>query len=127
MLEKVTIILPLPPACLSPNWPQASRGGRMKRMREAKRYRLRARDAISAAQVESAPWQLASIRAAFYHKTTRRRDDVNHLAMLKSAYDGIVEAGLLVDDDSQHLKTQTPTFAVDRECPRVELTLEKLP
>ena len=49
------------------------------------------------------------VQAAFWHKQTRRRDDVNHLAMLKPAYDGLVEAGLLVDDDPGRTTTRSGT------------------
>jgi hypothetical protein len=45
--------------------------------------------------------------------------------MLKSAYDGVVDAGLLVDDDSEHLTTLPASFAIDRDCPRVELTFTR--
>ena len=123
--ETVTIILPLPPRVLSPNCPPGSRGGRMAKAAASKKYRKLACDAAKAEQVESGPWEKATARAAFFHKQRRRRDDVNHLAMLKAAYDGVVQAGLLADDDSEHLKTLTPTFAIDRKFDRVELTFTR--
>ncbi|WP_309382026.1 hypothetical protein [Cerasicoccus frondis] len=119
-LETATIVLPLPPACLSPNNPPGSRGGRMKKAAAVKKYRRQAKEATAALEIEGG-WELATVKATFYHKQKRRRDDVNHLAMLKPAYDGIVDAGLLVDDDSDHLKTLPPIFEIDRRCPRVEL------
>lgn len=122
MRESVTIILPLPPAVLSPNRPAGTRGGRFARAAAAKRYRKLAKCATRDTQITTGPWERATVAAAFYHKTQRRRDDVNHLAMLKSAYDGVVDAGLLVDDDSEHLTTLPASFAIDRDCPRVELT-----
>ncbi len=97
----------------------------MKKAAAAKRYRRLAREAASAQCVESGPWERATIQAAFYHKQKRRRDDVNHLAMLKPAYDGLVDSGLLEDDDSEHLTSLPATFAIDTECPRVELTVER--
>ena len=125
MRESVTIILPLPPSVLSPNRPAGTRGGRFARAAAAKRYKRLARIATEEAQITSGPWEKATVAAAFYHKTARRRDDVNHLAMLKSAYDGVVDAGLLVDDDSEHLTTLPASFAIDRDCPRVELTFTR--
>jgi hypothetical protein len=92
----------------------------------AKRYRKKAKEAALESQINTGPWSLATIRAHFYHKTKRRRDDVNHLAMLKPAYDGIVDAGILVDDDSEHLKTLTPEFSIDKKHPRVEIEIERL-
>lgn len=70
-------------------------------------------------------WERASVRAVFYHKTKRRRDDVNALASLKSAYDGVVLAGLIPDDDREHLRTEGAEFAIDKEWPRVELIFTK--
>lgn len=125
-MESVTIVMPLPPACLSPNRPCGSRGGRMRRAAAAKRYRRLAREAVEGlGAVPCEPWMYATVQAKFYHETHRRRDDVNHLAMLKPAYDGLVDAGLLFDDDSTHLTTLPATFAVDADCPRVTLTVTR--
>ena len=126
ILESVTIILPLPPACLSPNRPTGSRGGRFKRAAASKRYRRLACEAALAQGIETGPWERATVRACFCHFQHRRRDDVNHLSMLKPAYDGLVDAGLLVDDDADHLTTMPASFAVNREFPRVELTVERI-
>jgi hypothetical protein len=46
--------------------------------------------------------------------------------MLKPAYDGVVAAGLLVDDDAAHLTTLPARFGVDRLTPRVELRFERV-
>ena len=64
-------------------------------------------------------------RAARAQTPARRRDDVNHLAMLKAAYDGCVEAGLLPDDDREHLRTTGCQFLIDKKSPRVELTFTR--
>lgn len=126
MTESVLIVLPLPPRVLSPNVFTGSRGGRMKKARETKGYRAKARRAAEDLGVESGPWQRATVAATFFHRDQRRRDDVNSMAMLKPAYDGLVDAGLLEDDDAAHLTTLPATFAVDREHPRVELRIERL-
>jgi len=96
----------------------------MARAAAAKRYRALAARAALASGVESGPWAAATVAATFYHRQARRRDDVNHLALLKPAYDGLVDGGLLVDDDSEHLTTLPARFLVDREAPRVELLVE---
>lgn len=122
--ESVVIVLPLPPRILSPNCPAGTRGGRFARAAAAKRCkRLAHEQAHEAAHGMS--WTRASVSAAFYHATARRRDDVNHLAMLKAYYDGVILAGLLPDDDRDHLRTAGATFHVDRACPRVELTFTR--
>jgi len=126
MPETVSIILPLPPRILSPNCPPGTRGGRFARAAASKKYKRLACEAARAEQIESAPWEKATIQATFFHKTERRRDDINHMAMLKAAYDGLVEAGLLFDDDSKHLTTLPATFEIDREDPRVMLTVSRV-
>jgi hypothetical protein len=121
--ETVTIILPLPPRVLSPNCMIASIGGRFQKAAAAKKYRRLACEAVQAEQIESAPWESATIRADFYRKTKRRRDPDNDIASLKAAYDGIVDAGLLPDDDYAHLCRLPPSTDIDREYPRVVLTI----
>ena len=98
----------------------------MKKAAAAKKYRQQARQAAEAEGIETGPWEKATVRATFYHKQKRRRDDVNHLAMLKPAYDGIVDAGLLQDDDSAHLTTLGADFCTDRELSRVELVVVRV-
>jgi hypothetical protein len=124
--EIARIILPLPSGLLSPNCPPASVGGRFARVNCIKKYKRLAKEGAEALQIETGPWSRATIKATFYHKTARRRDDVNHMQMLKPAYDGIVEAGLLVDDCSEVLTTLPAEFHLDREFPRVELVLTRL-
>ena len=126
MTESLLIVLPLPPRCLSPNKPPASFGGRMRKAAAAKKQRRLARQAVEAEDVDSGPWLRSTIRSSFFFRTKRKRDDINFLAMLKSAYDGIVDAGLIEDDDSEHLLTLTPSFAIDKEYPRVEILVERV-
>ncbi len=124
--ESALIILPLPPKCLSPNSPPGTFGGRMRKAVASKRYREAAKTAALSCGIESGPWRKATIQATFYHKCKRRRDDINHLAMLKPAYDGIVDSGLLFNDDSDHLTTLPAEFKVDRELSRVELRIVRV-
>ena len=124
MKESVVIVLPLPARILSPNCPAGTRGGRFARAAAAKRYKRLALLATEEA-ANGMTWERATIMARFYHKTKRRRDDVNHLAMLKSAYDGIVMAGLLPDDDREHLRTIGAEFYIDKKNPRVELVFTR--
>jgi hypothetical protein len=125
MSETATIILPLPPSVLSPNRPCGSRGGRFARAAASKRQRRLACEAVTALRIESGPWERATVQAKFVHVQKRRRDDVNHAAMLKSAYDGVVDAGLLVDDDSEHLTSLPVRFEVGPH-PRVEMLFARV-
>lgn len=123
MKETLTIVLPLPPRILSPNCPCASRRGRFQRAAASRKYKQLAYDAAIAQDCPS--WESATVSAVFFHKTERRRDDVNHMAMLKAAYDGVVLAGLIPDDDSVHLQTTGCSFETDKISPRVELTFTR--
>ena len=124
MKESVVIVLPLPARILSPNCPAGTRGGRFARAAAAKRYKRLSLLATEEA-ANGMKWERATIMVRFYHKTKRRRDDVNHLAMLKSAYDGVVMAGLLPDDDREHLRTIGAEFYIDKKNPRVELVFTR--
>lgn len=119
-IERIRIILPLPPRILSPNCPIASFRGRMMRAAAAKKQKRIAKESAEDA-MRGERWQKASVKAVFYCKTKRRRDDVNALATLKASYDGVIEAGLLPDDDRDHLRTEGAEFRIDKEWPRVEL------
>lgn len=67
----------------------------------------------------------ARIVATFYARVARRRDPDNALALLKPYIDGIVQAGLLADDDAGCVEYAPIVFAVDRNNPRVELRIER--
>lgn len=123
--EQVVIVLPLPPRILSPNCPVGSFRGRMMRASAAKKQKELARRSAEEA-ANGMRWLRASVKAVFFHKTVRRRDDVNALAMLKSAYDGVILSGLLPDDDREHLRTEGADFAIDKDWPRVELTFTRV-
>lgn len=125
MREAVTIILPLPGPLLSPNRPVFSRGGRIAQAKAAKAYRIAARTACEAEQVATGPWKSATAQASFYWPAKRRRDIRNAEAMLKPAYDGLVEAGLLADDDEETLAHEPTCFDIDRRHPRVELRITR--
>jgi Holliday junction resolvase RusA-like endonuclease len=76
--------------------------------------------------IESAPWAKVTAQATFYHATDRRRDGANFNAMLKGVFDGIVDAGIVADDDHKHWTTLPPAFAQDKKNPRVEVTITRV-
>lgn len=90
-----------------------------------KRYRRLAREAVEEERITTGPWKHATVEATFHHKQKRRRDQDNAMAMLKAAYDGIVDSGLLVDDDYEHLERRSPRFMIDKLYPRVTLIVER--
>jgi len=123
--ESVTLVLPLPHKSLSPNKQPATKGGRIQKARETKKLRAASCKAARDAQIDTAPWECALAQAVFFHKVNRRRDPDNAMGSLKAAYDGLVDAHLIVDDDWRHLKRDEPTFEIDRDWPRVELTITR--
>ena len=124
--ETVTIILSLPNRVLHPNCPVASRGGRFKKAAAQKKQRGLARTAVLAEGVSTGPWEMSELQATFFHAQDRRRDGSNYLHALKGAIDGIVDAGLMVDDDHRHLTELPPIFDIDKAAPRVELAVTRV-
>ena len=124
--ESVTIILPLPGGILSPNCTIGSMGGRFAKAGAIKKYRRLAEEAVRVENIESAPWVSMSVMATFFFKDKRRRDPDNALGSLKAAHDGIVDSGLIKDDDWDRMKRKEPVLALDRIHPRVELTITRL-
>jgi Holliday junction resolvase RusA-like endonuclease len=119
------IVLPLPAKALQPNCTIATYGGRFKKASATKKYRRITCEAVQQEQVEDMPWGRVSVTAEFFHGCKRRRDQDNAMGSLKAAYDGIVDSGLVADDDYEHMERGVPTFSHDKLYPRVELTITK--
>ncbi|GAI70310.1 unnamed protein product [marine sediment metagenome] len=69
----------------------------------------------------SFPFTKARLNLTFVFAEQRRRDRDNLLATFKPGLDAIVDAGLLLDDDSEHLDIGKVDILVDPE--RTPLTL----
>ncbi len=123
--ESVIIVLPLPVQVLQPNCTIGSFGGRMLKASAIKRYRALACLAVENECVETMPWEKVAVQAEFFHKDKRKRDEDNSMGSLKAAYDGIVDSGLVEDDDYEHMQRSSPVFSVDKKHPRVELTITR--
>jgi crossover junction endodeoxyribonuclease RusA len=124
--ESFVIVLPLPPAILNPNCAISSIGGRFAKAAASKKQRRLACEAVLEANIMSIPWGRVKVRPVFACKTKRRRDTDNAIASLKSAYDGIVDSGLIEDDTPEFMERAEPAFVVDREYPRLELHIERI-
>jgi len=72
-------------------------------------------------QAISYPFLRARLTLTFVFPQSRRRDSDNLLARFKPGLDGIVDAGLLLDDDSEHLVIEPLVIEVDRD--RAPLTI----
>ncbi len=131
MPDSITITLTLPDPILSPNarahWAKLAMA--KAKFRALSRHltirEMRQHEMIGSfcSRMPEANWQRASEHTTFYFAQNRRRDKDNFSAMLKSARDGIVDAGLLADDSG--LVQHPVTFAIDRENPRVEIEIRK--
>ncbi len=63
-----------------------------------------------------------TITYKFYYKTKRRQDNDNRTP--KFVNDGLVESGLLLDDDYEHLNPIVIWGGYDKECPRMEIIID---
>lgn len=93
----IEIKLPLPDRRLSPN----ARTHWRSKAAATKAYRQAARDAAAIAMRstdETLPMGAAKVTVTYRVADRRRRDRDNLLAMLKAAFDGIADAGLVEDD-----------------------------
>lgn len=58
-----------------------------------------------------------------WHEPNRRRDLDNVAFAKKFILDGLVQAGVLANDDPSHVVALSDTFHVDREHPRIVVTI----
>ncbi len=118
--KQIKITLPLPPKELSPN----ARGHWAAKARATKGYRQWAwAEAVSTSGGRRFRWLAATAVATFYFPQRRRRDRDNLLASLKAAFDGITDAEIIADDSGLiHLPV---AVTIDRDNPRVEISLER--
>jgi len=120
MSESVTITLPLPAKSLSPN----ARVYRWEIHKATAIHRDRARWATYDAIAGTTPrWLAATIQATFYHAQRRVRDQMNLIGSMKAYEDGIVDAGLLADDEG--VTWLPPIRLIDRDDPRVVLVVTR--
>lgn len=93
------VVLPWPTAALSPN----ARSHRLALAGHRRRARqmaaLLATDALRRAGIAPPRWRRATVIVRPYAPTRHRRDPDNVLASLKGSIDGVVDAGVLADDD----------------------------
>lgn len=119
------ITIDLPPKILQPN---RSKGMHWRPINAArKKYRSAAMLTVLAHDWAkgSVKFKCATVAVAFFVKDRRglKQDADNAIASLKSAFDGLADAKLVGND--RDLIPLPPTFAVDKEHPRVELTIEE--
>lgn len=123
------VVLPLPSKTLCSNSPPLTTGGRIARSGHTKRYRnLAAQRCEQFNSPEDGPPMLrkASAKLYFFFKDKRRRDIRNFEAGMKAAYDGLVDGGLIIDDNADVLTHEPTVFDIDPVAPRVEIIITNL-
>jgi Holliday junction resolvase RusA-like endonuclease len=124
--EAIEIILPPLAKALQPNCTVATMGMRMAKGRIVAAQRKRTVLAVQNEECESLPWAKCSVHAKFYFKDKRGRDIDNLIGALKSTYDGLVDAGIVPDDTPEYMVRDMPEVFIDRQHPRVEITITRL-
>ena len=119
--ESLWLVLPLPNRALSPN----ARVHHFQKREAARKARRLAREAVEGLNVNNLPWPSCRVSVKLYYKTDRKRDQDNAVAMLKSTYDGIVDAGVVTDDTPDKMARDWPKMLVDKAAPRMELLITK--
>ena len=126
MLNKtITITVPIPKVDVNKRSanPLHASGKRKADVNAAKRAVNKVMDELSPEDIDELelPWPCAKIHVRWFHPTKNLKDMWNMVGNLKGTLDGIVRAGILVDDDL----VQPPTIdrLVDKDNPRVELDL----
>lgn len=106
----------LPPVSSSPNW-RGHWGGKYKdsRVYHAAVFYCCV-DARNRGYLEgmSFPFIKAQLNLTFVFAQHRRRDRDNLLARFKPGLDAIISAGLVIDDDAEHLEIGKVDILVDR-------------
>ena len=114
-----TIELPLPPQEIRPNW----RGHWAAKARKVKEYRSRAKWAVITALADRGellaelPIEQATVRVTMLNKTARKMDQDNLIASMKSAMDGLTDAGVWSDD--RDVTILSPIRGKDKDNPRI--------
>lgn len=113
--ETVVITLPHPHGT-SPN----DRLHHMDKARAIKQLRSSVADAVILAGADMG-WTEATATIVVYYRRRRSADRDNWIARLKGAFDGLQDAGLIVNDSGLHVTD--PVIDVDQRNPRVVMTL----
>ena len=117
----------LPPVEYSLNW----RGSWAERYQAGRVYGLAVYcecvDAKNRALIMPFPFIKARLNLTFVFAEKRRRDKDNLLARFKPGLDAIVDAGLVLDDDAEHLQISNLDILVDPgRAPLTVIDLEEL-
>ena len=117
-MNSLTITIPLPPKEVRNNarvhW--SRKAGAIKQYRF--RTCFRAMEAMGETKLA---WKKAKVNITAYFPTARHMDPANIIDGLKSAFDGLEDAGVIVND--KNLWPERPVIVTKDKRPRVELVI----
>jgi Holliday junction resolvase RusA-like endonuclease len=117
-MNTLTLTIPLPPPALRNN----ARVHWSDKAKAVKSYRLLTRfRATTAMGLKKLGWKKATVQVTAYFPTARHLDPTNLIDALKSAFDGLQDAGVIEDDKC--LWPLRPVIVTKDKNPRVELTI----
>ena len=116
-MTSLTITIPLPPKEVRNN----ARVHWTKKARAVKQYRYEAYWAAREAMGIVLNWKKAKVHITAYFPTARHLDPTNLIDALKPAFDGLEDAGVIVND--KNLWPERPVIVTKDKRPRVELTI----
>lgn len=83
--------------------------------------------AVAAKEAGKPQFKRAEVRLRLYYRTHRRRDADNAIGgPAKVILDGLRDAGVIPDDDTNTIRLLEPVIGVDKANPRVEIELREL-
>jgi len=115
----LTVTIRIPDSSLSPN----SRCHWSRKAKAAKAMREAVARAVRWWELQPA-WKAATFQATFHWPDKRHRDDDNAMASLKSARDGLADAGVVVND--RVFTTLPASMLYDKARPRVEIIVREI-
>ena len=117
-MTSLTITIPLPPKEVRNN----ARVHWARKASAVKQYRFEAQFQAIQAMGGPAPfWEKAKVHITAYFPTARHMDPSNLIDGLKGAFDGLEDAGVIVND--KNLWPERPVIVTKDKKPRVELTI----
>jgi len=113
-MRSLTIAVPmLPPSDLSLNSFRKLHWGHIDRART--RFKQAVHFAVCQVRDGWIAPEKAQVDLIFVYSTKRRRDQTNLMVMWKSGEDILVQDGIIVDDDMEHVVTMPPKVEIDKE------------
>ena len=122
MTNSIVLRYPLPHPKLSPNvYANRYELSRLKRKRKRNVVLETIMHVRNAGLEDNLKWRHVKADIMWYHKMGQRPDRDNAIASLKSTFDGIEKAKLMLND--RYLRPMPPEFERDENDPRVVITI----